>query len=193
MVKLSRVPTPDCLKSGTAKWTEEYLRAREKNPRHRFRWRKEKTCYPEIRQKLMQMTGERCSYCDGFLNRESRGTVDHFRPKETFPELAFDWYNLLAACDLCQSHKLSKFDELLLKPDEQDYSFTRYYVLNYSSGAVEPAPFASAEDQARASTTLEMLGINTEPRKRARLEQPAHFSRDKEANLDDYCYRYFLS
>lgn len=192
LLKLLRLDEPECLARGVEKWTYELLEARRDDPRAKFKWRSE-PCRRAIAATLCEMTGDRCSYCDGPLDRESRKTVDHFRPKETFAHLAYHWDNFFACCDKCQSEKGKKFHEWLLKPDEAEYQFDRYFLLNYESGAVEPAPEACAEDQQRAAYTLQLLGLNSEARKRARLNELAHFSRDPEPDLQLYSYRYFLS
>ena len=77
------------------------------------------------------MTQRHCAFCDGPLGIESRETVEHFRPKSKFPELAFAWENLFPCCDVCQSHKGERFDLHLLKPDDDDYHFERYFVVNF--------------------------------------------------------------
>jgi uncharacterized protein (TIGR02646 family) len=43
---------------------------------------------------------ERCSYCES----NEATVVDHVAPKSKFPELTFDWENLLMACDQCNTH-----------------------------------------------------------------------------------------
>ena len=73
---------------------------------------------------LTKMTGVRCRcmYCE-----DSRGTtIEHFRPKSTYPERAFVWLNLLLLCQGCQSHKGDRFaldtngDALLIDPTAED-------------------------------------------------------------------------
>jgi len=89
------------------------------------------------------MTADHCSYCDGFpMDRSgrTRKTIDHFQPKETFPEHAFTWSNLFACCDACQNVKGTRFLEDLLAPDKPDYRFERFFLFNYRSGAIEVNP-----------------------------------------------------
>lgn len=54
----------------------------------------------EIRQKLEQMQGRRCAYCEGSL--DGLGShIEHFRRKSQayFPHLTFAWSNLYWSCD----------------------------------------------------------------------------------------------
>ena len=58
--------------------------------------------FNEIRSTLRAMAGgrDRCMYTG-----DSEGTdIDHFRPLAHFPELAFEWTNLLLACSRCNSN-----------------------------------------------------------------------------------------
>lgn len=66
---------------------------------------------------------ERCAYCE-----DSEGTaIDHFWPKNVYPERAFDWLNYLLVCSTCNSrYKRDQFplDErglpLLLNPTAEE-------------------------------------------------------------------------
>ncbi|MFY9820243.1 MAG: HNH endonuclease [Thermoanaerobaculia bacterium] len=58
--------------------------------------------FREIRETLGKMASglERCMYCE-----DSEGTaIEHFWPKSTYPERAFDWLNYLIACSRCNSN-----------------------------------------------------------------------------------------
>jgi len=81
--------------------------------------------FQEIRASLRRMASglERCMYCE-----DSEGTdIEHFWPKLSYPERAFDWYNYLFACSRCNSNfKRSRFPlddarrPLLLNPTEEE-------------------------------------------------------------------------
>jgi len=61
----------------------------------------------EVRNQLANEQFNKCCYCeDGNI----KGTVEHFKPKSKFPELEFDWENLLWACGDCNNLKNNKFD-----------------------------------------------------------------------------------
>jgi len=56
---------------------------------------------------LLEMSGkrERCMYCN-----DSRGTdIEHFWPKVDFPELTFQWENMLQGCAGCNRKKGGNF------------------------------------------------------------------------------------
>lgn len=138
------------------------------------------------------MTQQHCAFCDGLLGLTSRETVEHFRPKKTFPKLAYAWDNLFPCCDLCQSIKLERFDEALLKPDTEDYAFNNYFTVNYHTGKIELSSRSDLDAQAKARITLELYGLNTKERMIARTREMECFSRAEVPCVDDYNYRFFL-
>ena len=76
--------------------------------------RKNKT-FEEVRETLAQMSSgrQRCMYCE-----DNEGTdIDHFWPRASFPERAFDWDNYLLACSACNTnYKRDQFPGLGNKP-----------------------------------------------------------------------------
>jgi uncharacterized protein (TIGR02646 family) len=189
--KLDRLPEPECLAANAAQWTKDYTASRQQNPKHPFKWRSQ-NCYQETRKHLLAMTQGRCAFCDGGLGAESRETVEHFRPKSQFPEFAYAWSNLFPCCDMCQSQKKEQFSEDLLKPDEDDFVFSHFFIVNYKSGELEVSPQADLKARSRAEITLQLYGLNLAARTKARKREWESFCREIEPFLDDYNYRYFL-
>lgn len=64
------------------------------------------------KKRLIDDFEHRCAYCDD-LDRYSGGSkmyhVEHFAPKEKFPELEFVYDNLLYACPYCNISKSNKW------------------------------------------------------------------------------------
>lgn len=68
-------------------------------------------CFVQIGQNKKHLSadfGHRCAYCDD-LDEYGGGYrayhVEHFAPKEKFPELRYDYDNLLYACPWCNRAK----------------------------------------------------------------------------------------
>jgi uncharacterized protein (TIGR02646 family) len=64
--------------------------------------------YREYRQEIRQDCRGHCVYCDCHENELSGQTgmhIDHFRPKEKFPELANNPHNLVWSCAGCNRQK----------------------------------------------------------------------------------------
>lgn len=191
MHELVRADAPPCLSAQAPGWTEAFVQARQVNEAARFRWPSD-PCYQAIRATLLTMSAHHCAFCDGLLGRTSRETVEHFRPKATFPQHAYDWGNLYPCCDVCQSTKRELFDAALLQPDELGYRFEDFFLLDHRTGRLQPRPDASEADRHRADRTLQLYGLDTPERNKARRREVEHFSRDPDPVLDDYPYRFAL-
>lgn len=192
MHKMERSAQPDCFSASWLAWTEDFVAARQHDPKHLFSWRSP-ACYQEIRRQLSTMTQAHCAFCDGPIGVESRETVEHFRPKNTFHNLAYEWNNLFPCCDMCQSNKRENFDPALLKPDEPEYAFDKYFVANFSTGEIEPSPHSDEEARQKADVTIKIYGLNLPARKKARKREWESYQRGLQACLDDYNYRFFLA
>ncbi len=64
-------------------------------------WRK-----PYIVKELLNMTYSKCAYSETVLQRNSSYMeVDHFYPKEDYPQKLVEWGNLIACCKTCNTTK----------------------------------------------------------------------------------------
>jgi len=191
LYKMERISSPECLFQNGQQWANEYVANRRQNPKHKFSWRND-DCYQAVRKRLSEMTKAHCAFCDGQIGVESRETVEHFRPKSKFPELAYEWENLFPCCDMCQSKKLELFEEGLLRPDHSDFVFERYFVANYKTGEIKPSPHADEQAQFRAEITIRLYGLDLPARNKARQREWERYCRDPEPCIDDYNYRFLL-
>jgi uncharacterized protein (TIGR02646 family) len=65
---------------------------------------------PDVLGFLYSMHGRSCAYCQGSLTHSDRGDVEHFRPKDVYFWLAYEFTNYLLSCRRCNSsHKGAKF------------------------------------------------------------------------------------
>lgn len=69
--------------------------------------REEDKAFGPVRQTLKEMCSGviRCMYCEDSLANQ----VEHFKPKDFYPELAFVWHNYLYSCGPCNLRKNNKF------------------------------------------------------------------------------------
>ena len=76
---------------------------------------------PDVRGALWAMQWRSCAYCDRELPGTDRGDVDHFRPKNIYWWLAYQFDNYLLACSACNSsYKIKRFPIL---PPDQAYTY----------------------------------------------------------------------
>lgn len=151
------------------KYAEEiaanYAKQREQNPAHQFKWphREGQSLYKITFDALRVITGGHCAYCDGHpIDALGEDQVDHFKPK-TRPEfymLVGDWGNLFLACYACNKSKLAQWEDALLRPDDPEFSFERYFIYLSDSGKLDPNPRASDADRFRAERTIAIFDLN---------------------------------
>lgn len=195
MRKLTRIDAPECLQKNSSRWTKNYLNRIQKNSKANFTWPSNSA--KPIRERLAEMTRLRCAFCDEGLLTSSPNTIEHFRPKHSgaFPELAYTWENLFPCCFQCQLNKRDQFDDRLLNPDADDYSFDRYYIFNSRTGEIEISPMANLIDQERARITCDFYGLNSTERQTARWNEFRKWEKCRDSGeftLDDFNYRFFL-
>jgi len=193
MRKFTRSPAPEFLLEKWETWGQEWKRLRDANPAARFQWRTvegEKVNH-KLLPDLKTQVQEHCSFCDNYpISPPSLDTVEHFRPKAFFPLEAYKWENLYYCCDCCQG-KGDDFDEALLRPDQEDYAFDRFFRWDYTRGTLEANERASAEDQHRARVTLNLYRLNVGHPSLRRREMYER-SRMPDKPLDDFAYRDFV-
>ena len=112
--------------------------------------------FREIRETLGKMASglERCMYCE-----DSEGTaIEHFWPKSTYPDRAFDWLNYLIACSRCNSNfKRDRFPldgagaPLLVNPSEEEP--LDHLSFSPSTGRFEPR-------SPKGNPSIEVFGLN---------------------------------
>jgi uncharacterized protein (TIGR02646 family) len=193
MRKFVRVETPAILAEKWEEWGREWEERRRVTANAEFHWHKvdkvpvNQMILPELKRQFQ----EHCSFCDNYpISPPSIDTIEHFRPKTKYHREAYQWENLYYCCAFCQ-RKGAGFDDALLRPDAEDYTFERYFRCDYTTGNIEVNEQATAEDQNRARTTLRLYDLNNghpSLRKRElyqRRKMPDHA-------LDDFAYRDFV-
>jgi uncharacterized protein (TIGR02646 family) len=207
MNKMSRGDAPEFLKTNAEKWTQMYLKSGS------FHWHGK---HEELVIELSKLTANHCCFCDilPVSKGEIRPTVEHFHPKSNlaFYHLAFSWDNLFLCCDQCQTYKLEKFEAQLLKPDEPDYEFEKYFYINFRDGILKPRVDQTPDNKQRADITIRIYGLNEDNRPVARRRELNRFNEsytDKKEicglknipfnpsdypalELDNYSYRFYI-
>lgn len=198
-MKLHRPDPPDWLTAKYERWGFEYERKKTANPSYKFAWR----MYQRVRINvhllplLIEMTSDHCSFCDGYPMRSFGGnSIEHFKPKSNpmYYRLAYQWENLFLSCPVCQEKKHEDFDDALLKPDEIDYDFSRYFVIDLVTGIINPNPAATVEEKKRARTTIEMYGLNLfdRPETRKQFFVRSFSSQSAREDYSTYPYRFMF-
>ena len=195
---MERVDPPKWLIEDCEQWGKDYKESKD------WSWKVGEKKYKELTSLLKQCSKYHCSYCDSYRigTRNIKDTIDHFRPKAKFPLIAYQWENLFISCHYCQE-KGDKFDELLLKPDEQDYFFYNYFEYDKKAGKIIPNPNRSSANQERARITIDLFKLNGKQSDvgtddditfhRKALYKKHLSDPDLLSNIDVYPYRYMFA
>ena len=167
-----RTPVPEVLVIKGDQWAKRWVALRDLKPNATFTWyqHQNKSAREWLLPLLRKMTDGHCSFCDSFpLEGQSNEPIEHFRPKSTFPNLAYDWGNLYYCCEKCQTTKKEVWSEELLAPDQPGYRWSDWFEFDYTTGHVRPNQFAEANLQTRASITIRIYGLASDERARRRI------------------------
>lgn len=197
MTPCPRGPAPELLAREGLQIGRDYAARRRETPSYRFQWphRDGRSLLAVVREALVAMTAGHCSYCDGHpLDATGAETVDHFRPKghAAFHELVCSWTNLFLTCTACNHAKREQWDEALLRPDDLEYRFERYFEYRFDSGKLEPAAAASPEDQRRARVTIDMFDLNRPGACTSRKRIVKQLGRVLDDGIDSWAYRFLI-
>ena len=118
MIRIKRSQEPKVLIKNKERWKKEYLKAIEdysaqKNGKNKRRKQSTESRYNhvEVKKALKQMCFRKCVYCESHITHVSYGHIEHYKPKSSYPELCFEWNNLLLGCAVCngKQYKGDKF------------------------------------------------------------------------------------
>ncbi len=127
---------------------------------------------PEIwngfRQDLWDLFQGKCAYCERLLYA-GVGEVDHYRPVRQYWWLAYDWNNLLLACQSCLVNKSNRFPVAGVKAEDpnDDLSLEQPLLLNPTDAADSPGTHLYFEHghvvglTERGRATIHTLALNS--------------------------------
>jgi uncharacterized protein (TIGR02646 family) len=159
MIRVSRRSPPRVILEHGRQWTKLLLQAKTAKERKRILL---KYGHASIRTALNYIFNGKCAYCESKIAQVSYAHIEHYRPKSKYPQLAFDWDNLLLSCSVCNSshYKGDKFPGAneggpLLNPCQDDpeehlvFVFDRHLFVASIYGA-----------SARGRVSEQVLGLN---------------------------------
>ena len=110
MIRVTRSPKPVIIERNQENWTHVLLEASTDAERRRAEG---KYRHRAIKDAIVTMFHGKCAYCESKISHIAYGHIEHFKPKSTFPELTFEWTNLLLSCPICNGpeYKGDRFPE----------------------------------------------------------------------------------
>ncbi|MBI5558340.1 MAG: TIGR02646 family protein [Deltaproteobacteria bacterium] len=175
MIKIVRSPKPKVLERHEIAWTNVLLDASTEEGKKRA---EKKYQHREIKDALLVMFHDKCAYCESKISHIAYEQIEHFRPKSKFPELTFEWTNLLLSCPICNglAYKGDHFPEEteggpLINPceDMPDEHLDFVFDLDARLATV-------VGKTARGETTKKLLGLNRDDLRAYRTKVIMRFS-----------------
>ena len=159
MRKLNKIGAPHYLKQNWKKWGKEWkLKYKDPNRNNNFEWKGHRDDL--ITNYLAKSTQGHCSFCDiDNIIIGASATIEHFKPKHKYFNVAYHYNNLFNCCYECQK-KGKRYNKLLLKPDIQSYTFEAFFEIDIYNGKINPNSLKSQYNQDRAKETIKLYGLN---------------------------------
>lgn len=112
--------------------------------------------HKDIQNVLFASTHHKCAFCECKPGESGNIEVEHFEPKSIYPELTFDWENLLPSCRKCNDAKLD-FDTRtspIINPAKEDPAT----LLTYDFLRIVPLQGSGQEN--KAQNTIDVCNLN---------------------------------
>lgn len=156
MVKTPRnVLEPAKLILNRTKWTFRYKRVLAGEARGEWATRDAKKT---LSAALYRLAHGKCVFCESLLGVSGHLTVEHYKAKTRYPDLTFEWTNLLPTCTLCNEFKNDvDHGNALLKPDVEDPE--PFFWIHPDTGRLQPHPRLNAAQEQRALRTIEICNL----------------------------------
>ncbi|WP_028165462.1 HNH endonuclease [Bradyrhizobium elkanii] len=144
MISLRKSAEPSILAANKERWTQELLGGNDDA------LVKRKYALGPIKAAIIEETNGKCAFCESKLLHIAYGDVEHITPKKWEKALAFEWFNLTLACDVCNTNKGTKTD--IFDPYSDDPSSHFWFV--------GPFIFATPTASLAAEISLVALDLN---------------------------------
>ncbi len=170
MIRVFRSSKPAILLKKEREWLDVLHRAATPTARENAL---SKYRHKEIQSVLSSMFHGKCAYCESHIGHISFAHIEHYRPKSKFPDLAFDWDNLLLACGMCNStgYKGDEFPESddggpIINPCQEEPE--DHFDFKYDVGTKIASVYGKTQ---RGKTTETLLGLNRKELREYRSRQ----------------------
>lgn len=81
-------------KGGTPEFFTKYIL--RNNPQH---WEEISPIRQELREHILKEQGNCCAYTEIRIRESTNSHIDHYRTRNLFPQLTFDYHNMLVSCN----------------------------------------------------------------------------------------------
>ena len=165
MIKINRTYTPKAL-SKTNKEFKLAIAGMSTKDAYDFYNAHKKVYYyntAETKRHFKKMNHERCSFCTKFIQDfEDEMTVEHIRTKRRYPQMIFQWSNLLCACRTCNTKRSTRaHDSRKYLDPAKIVDIERYFSYKLDGTIAAGRELDSAEKE-KAEYMIELYRLNRE-------------------------------
>ncbi len=140
---------------------------------------------------LLKATKNHCAFCDAYpldILGINNIPIEHFEPKSKAPDKAYFWSNLFPVCYPCTDEKKDRFDDNLIKPDDDEYEFKKFFFVT-GEGFIE---CVRGDKKSKASITIDIYKLNRSYLVKERKKSIRDYPKLQINNPDEYPYRYLI-
>ena len=164
MIKIQKPTAPQVLLDNKATWTQNLLDAINTYGGYNKIPESEKNSllshyrHKDIQTALFASSHYKCAFCECIPGESSHIEVEHFEPKSLYPDLAFEWDNLLPSCRICNEEKAdadTRTNPIINPAIEDPEQFLTYSFLRIK-------PLAGSGQEQKAQQTIEVCNLSCE-------------------------------
>ena len=164
MIKIQKQNAPRVLIDNQDAWTKNLLKAVESYGGYSNIPDAEKKSllshykHKDIQKILFESSHQKCAFCECKPGESSNIEVEHFEPKSIYPELAFEWNNLLPSCRKCNEAKLdfdTRVSPIINPTIEDPENLLTYFLLRI-------VPINGTGEELKAQNTIDVCNLNCE-------------------------------
>lgn len=164
MIKIQKPVAPQVLIDNKVAWTQNLLDAiriyggYSKIPEPEKKSLLSHYRHNDIQTALSASSHHKCAFCECIPGESSHIEVEHFEPKSLYPDLAFEWDNLLPSCRICNEAKADA--DTRTNPIINPAIEAPEQLLTYSFLQIKPLE-GSGQEQ-KAQQTIDVCNLNCE-------------------------------
>ena len=164
MIKIHKSAAPQILVDKKTTWTQNLLDAIATYGEYSKIPESEKSRllshyrHKNIQDALFASSHHKCAFCECKPGESGNMEVEHFEPKSLYPDLTFEWDNLLPSCRKCNEHKLgfdTRTDPIINPAIEDPEQLLTYLHLRIK-------PLAGSGQERKAQQTIDVCNLNCE-------------------------------
>lgn len=159
MIRVDRGPKPDGFDVRSQSWNERFQTEHSHDSTLTISafWTKVRKEIRQDAEVLYHSFHGKCAFCESNPASTSALQIEHYRPKQHFPALVFEWANWLPSCGWCNSKKWAHFPDCEGQPCLIDPATEE------PNEHLEFVGYVALPKTERGKKTIGLIGLNRSP------------------------------